>query len=136
MRAYHIALFIFLVNFSFATVDQITDQNGDPIFFGMGSYEKIKTSDYNRDTIEDIAGDLRGSEESGGANIFDAVKFIFQGFVKFVDILIMSTVGVPLILKAEPFNFPEFFCNALLAGIVIVYLTAIIQFFTGRRVED
>lgn len=136
MRLWAIALIILLFNFSLTMMTSITDANGDKIF-QADEYAMLKSSDYDRDALNETVQSLRAID-SGDivSQTLGGISFLYQGFMSFVNTIVLSTIKFPLMLMAPPINLPPSIGAFILSGMVIVYIGGVIDLFIGQgRIE-
>lgn len=134
MRVYQIALFILLFNFSCTYIDGLTKDDGTPIF-NAGSYEASKSAQYDRAALNETLQNMRAFQDATGVDtIIGGATFLYQGFMTFVNVIVLGTIKFPLMLAEPPFDLPDELCAFLLAGMVVVYIAGLIEFFSSREV--
>lgn len=127
MRAYGIALFIILFNFSLYMLNAtgVIPVSVTPVI-DAEEYSEIditKTEDkLSLDQDSDMTGGLIGGS-----------WFLLQGFGQLKDIIINSTISFPKMLANPPFNLPLSIVVALSAIQILVYLAGMIDYVAGRK---
>lgn len=132
MRAYGIALFIFIASFSATMVGELG------MFDGVSEYNYIKTSDYSLfddpDKFADETGDITPSKSGViGAveDIFQMAAFFWSGFT-FIIMMLLNSVMFPIQLVQPPFNLPLPIATLISGVVYIIYLVGIGEVLVGR----
>jgi len=133
MRAWAIALFIFIASFSATLVGELG------IFEGVSSYSYIKITDYSLfDDPNRFSDETSGVNPTKTAGVLDTVEDIFQMAAFFFTGLTMvigmfiNSIAFPLQLVQPPFNLPVVIATLISGVVYIIYLVGIGELLVGR----
>ena len=135
MRAWAIALFIFIASFSATLVGELG------MFPGVSSYNYIKISDYSLfddpDRFNETAQSVSPTKTSGVVgvieDIFSMAAFFWNG-ITFVISMLLNSVMFPLQLVQPPFNLPVMIATLISGVVYIIYLIGIAEVLVGRTI--
>ncbi|RLI80116.1 hypothetical protein DRP04_08520 [Archaeoglobales archaeon] len=130
MKIYGLAIFLLCINISIALVSETG------IFGEVTGYNRLHDS-FNTSIFEATAERLNatGGVLGVAGQLIDLAAFITEALRLLFAVFINTTLGLPLMLKNPPFEFPDIIVNMLMVLQIVIYLAGLIEFLRGASLD-
>ncbi|MCD6138438.1 MAG: hypothetical protein J7J91_07715 [Deltaproteobacteria bacterium] len=130
MKIYGLAIFLLCLNLSIALVSELG------IFGQVAGYNRLHDT-FNTTVFEATAERLNATGGVLGTvgQLIDLTAFITEALRLLFSMFINTTLGLPLMLKNPPFEFPDIIVNMLVVLQVVIYLAGLVEFLRGTSLD-